>query len=38
MRNLLEKNKSWIAITIDMLTSYQKKGYVSITAYFIDDT
>ena len=34
----LEKLKSRIAITTDMWTSNQKKGYMSITAHYIDDS
>ena len=37
MMDLLGNNKSRIAITTDMWTSYQKKGYMVITAHFIDD-
>ncbi|KAG8653823.1 hypothetical protein MANES_05G070350v8 [Manihot esculenta] len=33
----LEKLKSRIAITTDLWTSNQKKGYMSITAHYIDD-
>lgn len=33
----LEKLKSRIAITTDMWTSKQKKGYMSITAHYIDE-
>lgn len=36
---LLSKNKSRIAITTDMWTaSHQNKGYMTVTAHFIDDS
>ncbi len=35
---LLGNNKSRIAITTDMWTSNQKKGYMVITAHFINDS
>ena len=35
--DLLDNNKSRIVITTGMWTSNQKKGYMVITAHFIDD-
>ena len=37
MMDLLDNNKSRIVITTGMWTSNQKKGYMVITAHFIDD-
>ena len=37
MMDLLGNNKRRIAITTGMWTSNQKKGYMVITAHFIDD-
>ncbi|XLT54722.1 hypothetical protein HN873_047326, partial [Arachis hypogaea] len=37
--NVLERNKSQVAITTDMWTaSNQNKGYMVITAHYIDDS
>lgn len=35
---LLEKHQGKIALTTDMWTSKQKKGYMVITSHFIDDS
>ena len=35
---LLERNDSRIAITTDMWTSNQKKGFMAVTAHFIDES
>ena len=35
---MLDENTSRIALTTDMWTSNQKKGYMVVTAYFIDNT
>ena len=38
LRKLLEVNQGRIAVTIDMWTaSYQKKGYMAMTAHFVHD-
>ncbi|XP_062103613.1 zinc finger BED domain-containing protein RICESLEEPER 2-like [Humulus lupulus] len=38
-REVLEKNKSRIALTTDMWTAnHQKRGYMAVTAHFIDDS
>lgn len=37
MMSLLEANKSRIAVTTDMWTSNQKKGFMAITGHYIDD-
>ncbi|VAI19183.1 unnamed protein product [Triticum turgidum subsp. durum] len=37
--NYMEKNKSRVAITTDMWTSeHQKRGYMAITAHFVDES
>ncbi|WOL03478.1 hypothetical protein Cni_G12198 [Canna indica] len=38
LQHMLEKVESQIAITRDMWTSNQKKGYMSVTAHYIDDS
>ena len=38
MMELLEGNEGRIAITTDMWTSNQKKGYTAITTHFIDSS
>ncbi|XP_022891878.1 zinc finger BED domain-containing protein DAYSLEEPER-like [Olea europaea var. sylvestris] len=35
---LLERTNSRIAVTTDMWTSNQKKGFMAITAHYIDDS
>lgn len=37
LRDLLSTNIGRVAITTDMWTSNQKKGYMSITAHFVDE-
>ncbi|XP_062080437.1 zinc finger BED domain-containing protein RICESLEEPER 2-like [Humulus lupulus] len=38
-REVLEKNKSRIALTTDMWTAnHQKRGYMTVTSHFIDDS
>ena len=37
LQKWLNQIKSRVAITTDMWTSNKKKGYMSITAHFIDD-
>ncbi|KAK2641841.1 hypothetical protein Ddye_023604 [Dipteronia dyeriana] len=39
LKSLLEKNKGRIALTTDMWTSHnQRKGFMAITAHFVDDS
>ena len=38
LQKVLQKLKSRIAIITDMWTSNQRKGYMSITAHFLDDS
>ncbi|KAK3229378.1 hypothetical protein Dsin_001259 [Dipteronia sinensis] len=35
---MLDENTSRVALAVDMWTSNQKKGYMVITAHFIDNT
>ena len=38
MSSYLEKLETRIAITTDMWTSNQKKGYMAITAHYVDES
>ena len=38
LKKLLEVNQGWVAVTTDMWTaSNPKKGYMAVTAHFVDD-